>query len=316
MEYYGYLYAYFRWLKPGKDLQQIYFALSRDGLHYSALNGNEPVLESVMGTKAVRDPHIIRSRADGQFYILATDLDTRENRWNDYIMNGSKYIAVWQSPDLIHWEKQKMVNLVDDSIGCVWAPKVCYDEQQKDYVVFFSGSEAGTKNLKIFYCRTRDFYTYTKPQVLMDKKENVKKEKYWRFGFAPKWISFIDSTTVPVGDHFYRFTKNETLKVIQCEKSDRLLDGYTLVQSAVAGERGVEGPCVYKLFDQDKWVLLADGHRGPNSGVGYFPLTASTQELEQGNFTRLSADKFSLPQGCKHGSVIPVTRQEYERLEK
>ena len=70
-----------------------------------------------------------------------------------------------------------------------------------------------------------------------------------------------------------------------------------------------------KLFDQDKWILLVDGHRGPNSGVGYFPLTASTQELEEGIFTRLSVDEYSLPQGCKHGSVIPVTKQEYEHLE-
>lgn len=316
MEYFGYLYVYFRWLRAGKDLQQVYFALSRDGLHFQALNGNRPILESDMGTKGVRDPHILRSEIDGKFYILATDLDVNENRWKEYMGNGSRRIAVWKSEDMVHWGEQQMPLLAPEDIGCVWAPKVCFDEENKDYVVFFSGSEAGTTVLKVFYCRTKDFVSFTQPQVLIDKKRNTEKVKFGKIGFAPKWISYIDSTTIKANGKYYRFTKNEVLRTIQCERSDRLLDGFQMVENCVAGERGVEGPCVYHLFDQDRWVLLMDGHLGPNFGVGYFPLTATDRQLEEGMFVRLPREEYALPEGCKHGSVLPVTKEEYDRLMK
>lgn len=314
MENYGYLYAYFRSIRPGKDMQQIYFAVSKDGLHFTPLNNNQPILYSQMGTKAVRDPHLVRSEIDGKFYLLATDLDVNRNRWREYMMRGSKHIMVWTSEDLVHWSEQSMPKLVDEHIGCVWAPKVCYDEKAGDYAVFFSGSEAGTTILKIFCCRTKDFISYSEPRVLIDKKENTEKLKCVKFLPAPKWVSFIDSTTVPVGNSFYRFTKNETTRTVQIEKSRELTEGYTLIQPVVAGEKGVEGPCIYKLFDQDRWVLLLDGHFGPNMGVGYFPLTATSAQLETGEFTRLRPEEYTLPEGCKHGSVIPITRSEYERL--
>lgn len=314
MEYYGYLYAYFRIIRTGKDLQQVYFAVSKDGLHFTALNNNQPILISQMGTRAVRDPHIFRSEIDGKFYLLATDLDVNQNKWREYIMHGSKHIMVWTSEDLVHWSEQRMTQLADENIGCAWAPKVCYDEKTGDYAVFFSGSEAGTTTLKVFYSRTKDFASFSKPQVLIDKKENSEKLKSIWFLPAPKWVSFIDSTTVRIGDSFYRFTKNENTRTVQMEKSNALTEGYSLVQPVVAGEKGVEGPCIYKLFDQDRWVLLLDGHFGPNKGVGYFPLTATSAQLEAGEFFRLSPEEYSLPEGCKHGSVIPITKSEYERL--
>lgn len=312
--YTGYLYAYFRWIRPGQDLQQVYFALSRDGLHFVPLNNNRPVIEATLGTKGIRDPHIFRSELDGKFYLLGTDLDANKCKWREYMAYGSKSMSIWQSDNLVDWGEQSLAVIADETIGCVWAPKVCFDKEQNKYAMFFSGSEAGTTNLKVWYVYTSDFVSFTKPRILIDKQENTSKAKWGKIGFAKKWITFIDSTTVPVEGSYYRFTKNEVLKTIQCETSDHAIDDYTMVEPLVAGERGVEGPCVYKLIEQDKWILLLDGHLGPNSGKGYFPLSASTQELKKGIFHRLSEKDYSLPEGCKHGSVMPVTQDEYERL--
>ncbi|MCM1039364.1 MAG: glycoside hydrolase family 43 protein [Ruminococcus sp.] len=315
MEYYGYVYAYFRWRGVAKDMQYVYLALSRDGLHFTPLKNNEPILVPDKGTKAARDPHIIHSRIDGKYYIIATDLDVNQNRWRDYKLRGSKSVHVWESEDLVHWSEDNLRQVIDDSLGCIWAPKVCFDEEKGDYVMAFSAAAAGEMDMSVYYTRTEDFKHFTEAKILVSKERNWKKQKWAWFVPAKKNCSFIDSTTVKVGDIYYRFTKNDTLHTIQCEKSSLIIGGYSLVREIVAGEHGVEGPCVYKLNDSENYVLLMDGYASPNAGVGYFPLITSAKGMASADFRRLSPQEYCLPEGCKHGSVMPVSREEYERLE-
>ena len=49
----GYLFSHF--IGEEKDGEQIYFAVSRDGLHWKDLNAGMPVLYSHIGTCGVRD---------------------------------------------------------------------------------------------------------------------------------------------------------------------------------------------------------------------------------------------------------------------
>ncbi|MBR3643484.1 MAG: glycoside hydrolase family 43 protein, partial [Parasporobacterium sp.] len=313
----GYLYVYFKKLKLTRDDQRIYFALSRDGLHFQEINQGRPVLVSDMGTKGLRDPHIFKSRIDGKYYLLATDLDCNSNKWKDFSTKGSKDIFVAESENLIHW-KSEMVNVCGSDIGCVWAPKVCFDEEKQQYVLFFSGSEPERVCMKVYYTVTTDFKSFSKPGILIDKYENKEKKKY-RYSpwpFAPKYITHIDSTTIYVDGIYYRFTKNESLKIIQEEYSKSICSGFKLITDCVAGEAGVEGPGVYKLFDSDTYVLMMDGYIKPNTGVGYFPLTASTEELKQGKFHRLQSGEYAFPSCCKHGSIITIDEEAYNNLKK
>ena len=68
----GYLFVHF----TGEEKlgEQIYFALSRDGLHWMDLNNGNPVLLSDIGEKGVRDPFILRNPLNGRYVIIATDL--------------------------------------------------------------------------------------------------------------------------------------------------------------------------------------------------------------------------------------------------
>ena len=62
-----FLLAYFR--TPAESL---HLAWSDDGLHWEALNGNQPVLHANVGHHSVRYP-FLRYCADGWFHLLSTD---------------------------------------------------------------------------------------------------------------------------------------------------------------------------------------------------------------------------------------------------
>ena len=69
----AYLFVHFR-EKDTPDGEQVYFALSRDGFQWEAVNEGKPVLWAYYGDRGVRDFTIVRCRERDKFYIFATDL--------------------------------------------------------------------------------------------------------------------------------------------------------------------------------------------------------------------------------------------------
>lgn len=68
----GYLFVHFT--GEQKDGEQIYFSVSRDGLHWTDLNDGKPVLYSHIGECGVRDPFPVKNPLNGRYYLIATDL--------------------------------------------------------------------------------------------------------------------------------------------------------------------------------------------------------------------------------------------------
>ncbi|MBO1514015.1 immunoglobulin-like domain-containing protein [Metabacillus bambusae] len=57
----GYIYTYFRANLYGDgESQQIHLASSKNGLFWDDMNNNEPILESTLGTKGLRDSYVVR----------------------------------------------------------------------------------------------------------------------------------------------------------------------------------------------------------------------------------------------------------------
>jgi hypothetical protein len=71
-----------------------------------------------------------------------------------------------------------------------------------------------------------------------------------------------------------------------------------------------EGPTACRVED-GRWCLFLDYYGVPGAGQGYVPFLA--ESLESGEFIR-SDKAFSFPYGYKHGTVIPITREEYDRI--
>ena len=301
-----YLFAYFIGNNPGEE--EIYFATSRDGENWTELNSGKPVLESTMGTTGLRDPFIIRSAEGDKFYLIATDLRICTDwDWGKAQTGGSQAIMVWESEDLVHWSDQRMVN-VSGAIGagCTWAPEAFYDDKTGEYIVFWASkvAEDNYGKQRLYYSKTRDFYSFTEPKVWIDRS-----------------VSTIDTTVTKGTDgYYYRFSKNEgsgtvdgesvTQSTIFLQKSKTLLGDWENVPSAsLKSQGGVEGPTCFKFNsddkEQDTWCLLLDNF----GGGGYYPLM--TESLSTAEFTKISAN---LPKKPRHGTIMNITSEEYDAV--
>jgi len=102
----GYLFVHF--IGEQENGEQIYFAVSEDGLHWQDLNGGQPVLISDIGEAGVRDPFIVRDEKNHKFYLIATDLCIGSGKgWEWAVTEASRDLIVWESEDMVNWSRPR-----------------------------------------------------------------------------------------------------------------------------------------------------------------------------------------------------------------
>jgi hypothetical protein len=307
--YAGYLFTHFTGENTAAG-EQVYFALSEgnDPTRWRQLNGGRPVLTSSEGTRGVRDPFIIRSPQGDKFFQIATDLRMYGNGdWDQVQRTGSKSIVVWESTDLVNWSAPRLVRVSPDTAGNTWAPEAYYDAELGRYVVFWASKlysvgdpdHTGDTYNRMMYATTSDFRTFSDAQVWVDK------------GY-----STIDSTVINHNGTYYRFTKDERSssqtacgKFILAEKSTTILNrNYSFVADCI-GNNAIsqgEGPLVFKSNTDERWYMFIDEY----GGRGYVPFT--TTDLDTRQWSPVSA--YTMPGRPRHGTVLPITQAEYDRL--
>lgn len=310
--YAGYLFVYFAG-DATPDGEQIRFALSRgnDPLHWRELNGGRPVLTSTVGDKGVRDPYIVRAPGDDRFYILATDLRMAGRdggQWWEVQRHGSRSIVVWESTDLVHWSAPHLAKVAPDEAGNTWAPEAAWDARLGKFVVFWASrlytpddkERLRDTHNRMLYATTDDFRTFSEPKVWQDPGYSV-----------------IDATVIEHAGRYYRFTKDDrdTPGATPCAKSITAMKSASLTSTmyqriADCIGRGAigdgEGPLVFKSNTEEKWYLFIDEY----GKRGYVPF--ETTDLDSGRWTLVKDHQ--LPPYPRHGAVIPVTQDEYDRL--
>lgn len=330
-EYAGYLFAYF----TGSSTA-IHFAVSADGYHYTALNGNKPVVTQTVGRKVARDPYIIKGQ-DGDYYMLATDLkggdkNTELTNKGEYVWGANTSIVTWHSKDLVNWDNETLITIrgeyestKGENQNFVWAPEAIWDKDKGEYMIFWSmqgGTEYGD-NLMIWYAYTKDFKSLTsEPAVLYNPGVTG-------LNLAPvnnQGSDCIDANIVEHDGKYYMYYKwsGGNGAGIQVAVSDSLTGSYFPVgydkeigssqqqsPGALCGSAYVEGGDVYKLNGQDKWILVAD-----HNWSKFYGMAESTDLI---HWTDV-ADKdctinFTEGDGNpKHGAVIPITAKQYAAL--
>ena len=315
--------------------EEIYFGLSADGMNWQninvyTLNGREytrPILRSTVGDMGTRDPHIVRSPDGDKFYVLATDLHAVGNpvperegaefkRSSFDCVNGNRDLVIWETNDLTDWGEPRLVKCNFASAGNTYAPEAVWDEAKQAYLVYWAskdnaelnpdGSYKASKVGKIYYCYTRDFNTFSEPTLWLASTDDAMKSAF------PNVSGEYDvyDTTIrydPYDGLYYRFgTKNRLYVQTSTSLDGPWSDAIALPGSLNNGN--IEAPTTYQLPD-GSWMLLGDNYRQ------YVPYQAAhLADFVAGNYTAKSFQYASNGPRYKHGTILPITEQEYLAL--
>lgn len=335
-----YLFAYFT---GDNDGQRIRFAVSDDGINYTPLYNNAPILSSTAvsetitwngkqgwsHSKGARDPFIIAKRdssgniISGQYYIVATDLRVGKNNGNSY--NNSK-LLVWDITDIskassaVPWNIETSgmygntyysgTTLNKDYIA--WAPEVTYDYSKNMYMMFWSGPLYASAKLQYVY--TKDFKTFLNSNGNVIDGVNYQPEVL----YSISGTNTIDGDIVYSNGNYYLVYKNETEGQIYFVKSSTLTGfaGQTATKFVDSNYSGVcfEGPELYQRAD-GKWVLLVDNYNvNPKSKFVMYVADKLDDFMTGSDFKGKNVTTNINNCFPRHGAVAPITSNDYNAL--
>lgn len=305
----AYLFSHFR-EKITPDGEQVYFALSKDGFNWTQLNNGEPVLTSTMGEKGCRDIEVIRLKSGG-FVILTTDLsiayrmdENYQVNWKEVNSTGSKCLCMWKTDDFITFSEQKRIYFGRDDFGCLWAPEIFYDEINDEYLIHWGSTLAEDKftHMSIFCCTTKDFESFSEPKLFFTKDNEI-----------------LDTHLVKFDDTYHLFYKNAEHPPMNMHATSKNLYGpyehdkaFEDYMSTFEKPGSYEAPTTLVLPD-GRWCLMLDFFGCEKEKMGYVPFVS--EKPGDSNFKR-SDESFSFPYGFKHGGIIEITDEEYDKIEK
>lgn len=332
-----YLFATFK-NDNGARGQQIWFSVSEDGNFWTDLNDDKAVLsvsDATEGDKGVRDPFLIRSPEGNHFYLIATDLcigsGNGTHSW-DTAQNAatcSRSIRIWESDDLVHFSEPWLAEIGVKDSCFTWAPEAIWDEESEQYMVYWSAGgtldpedKASTRQNRTWYCMTKDFRTFTEPQL---------------FTSSVNGKGMIDMSIIAVGNNTYYRISSSTPDILLEKSTTGLFGEWSVVSSlqnlgfsyGAAGNETpditiVEGPEIFKYNKDDSikdsngtvldtWGVLVDNY----GGKGYFPLVTTDLGCTIPFGTEGSAWSVTDYDFCsrkRHGTILPITRSEYEAI--
>lgn len=292
----AYLFTYFNSNDP-KD-EQICYALSEDGYNYTPINDGMPVISSdtIALTQCVRDPHILRGEDGKTFYMVVTDMRSSLG-WS-----SNRGMVLLKSTDLVNWQ-HSTINFPTrytktwKNVIRVWAPETIYDRKAGKYMVFYS-------------LRTSDHGSYDKIYYQYANKDFTDLEG------EPQWLFDAGNATID-GDIVYNdadqmyhlFYKQESGRGIYQAVAKELTDKWQMIGGNVEQTKeSVEGVGVCKAIDGKSWIIMYDCY-----GNGHYQFCKS-EDLKTFQFVQNTQmrGKFT----PRHGTIIPITRAEKERLLK
>ncbi len=304
-----YLFTHFK-EKLTPDGEQVYFAVSRDGFNWEQLNGGNPILTAEKGFKGCRDIEIVRL-FDGGFAILTTDelivdrMDENYNvNWKIVNRTGSKCLRMWRTDDLINFSEETLLPIGTESFGCMWAPEVFRDDEKGEYLIHWGSTvkEDDYSHMSIFCSRTKDFESFTAPEMFFTHESEV-----------------LDTHIRKIGDTYHMFYKKADHPGTNLHATSKSLEGpwendkvFENYMASLGNAWAYEAPTTIVLPD-GRWCLMIDFFGCEKPKMGYVPFVSS--KPGDSNFA-MAKESFSFPYGFKHGGTVEISDEEYKRLKE
>jgi len=284
------------------DYGSLYYSVSLDGLHWQMLNGGKRVFQDYHGHASICQGH------DGRYYLVG-------NRGDD-----QPDINFWVSQDLIAWKKYSDytpdLNKVPDypaALPRIGAPKLFFDVANSRYLLsWHTPHELGKTDLpEPYWASQRTLYVTSRD--LLNFEEPPRKMFPWD-------MATIDVIFRPQGEAFYAIIKDEryptldwpTGKTIRICRADHLLGPYSEPGSPVSPNFR-EAPTLIPSPNGKAWYLYYEQY----PGVAYGLSVASTLDgpwFQVAGNQRPEWNKYQVPPGVRHGSMLPISRKQYDAL--
>lgn len=287
------------------DYWRLYYSVSIDGLHWEMLNGGKRVFDEYRGHADICRGH------DGRYYLVGNRGDDRPD------------INFWVSDDLLTWEKYgdytpnlKTIPDYPKAMQRIGAPKLFFDRASEQYLLtWHTTHDLGQTDLpepywagqRTIYATSKDLKSFSEPPRKLFPWENV---------------ATIDTIVRRVEDEYYAVIKDErypTLdwvsgKTIRIAKSSKLLGPYGNLGSPISPNFR-EAPTLIPSPNGKAWYLYYEQYPGISYGLSVAG-NLDGPWFQVAGQQRPDWDKYSLPEGVRHGCMIPVSRKEYNALKE
>jgi hypothetical protein len=288
-----------------RDYGRLYYSVSTDGLHWRRLNGGRRVLDEYQG-----HPDICRGH-DQRYYLVGN----RRDRAPD--------INFWVSNDLIQWKEYselvpdlKNVPGYPSALPAIGAPKLFYDEPNKQYIVTWHTPhkmertdlpEPYWASQRTLYVTSSDLQTFSSPPRRL----------------FPWDLATIDVILRRVGDRYYAILKDEryptldwtTGKTIRLCSSTNPLGPYSEPGPPVSPNFR-EAPTLIPSPNGRAWYLYYEQYPGVAYGLSVSASLEGPWFQASGATYYRDWDKYELPRQVRDGSMLPISQAEFDALLK
>lgn len=277
----------------------LHLAYSYDGLTWTALNGDKPLLVPEIGKdKLMRDPSICQG-PDGTFHLVWT------TSWH------GRMIGHASSKDLVHWSEQQEIPVMADeptARNC-WAPEVTYSPEDGLFYIYWATTipgrhapipgmdkkEAGL-NHRIYLTTTTDWKTFSPTRLWFNPEFSAIDAAIVRDKKSGDWIMVVKN------ENHTPIEKN-----IRVTRSKNLAKGFPTDVSPKISPDWVEGPS--PLFVGDTLYVYIDFY-----GKGGYGAVKSDDRGK--TWERVPSEKIKFPKGIRHGTAFAVDRSVVDALKK
>lgn len=283
---------------------ELYYSVSLDGLHWTRLNGGTPVSVDYHGHAS------IARGGDGRYYLVG-------NKGDD-----DPLIRFWVSNDLVRWTSfgtyrpdLKTIPGHPHTLARIGAPKLFYDAPSRQFLLTWhtpnlDGSAQDPERYwgsqRTLYVQSPDLKTFAAPPRRL---------------FA--WdMATIDTIVQPNGksgycvvikDERYPFYDWPTGKTIRISCAKNLLGPYPLPGPPLSPNFR-EAPTIVRAPNGADWLLYYEQYAGTSYGLSMAPTLKGPWYQVSGNSGVAEWNRYEMPAGTRHGSMIGITRAQYDAI--
>lgn len=282
----------------------LFYSVSIDGLHWKQLNGGRPVSTDYRGHAS------IARGADGRYMLVGNQSDDDPD------------IRFWTSDDLIRWKPsgtyRPSLAAVDGhphTLQKVGAPKLFFDTPSGQFLLtWHTPNVPGSRDdPERYWASQRTLYVLSKDLV--------------RFEAPPQRLFDWDMATIdtivvanPAGG-YCAIVKDErypsyiwtTGKTVRISCAPKLTGPYPLPGPPVSPNFR-EAPTLIRAPNGADWYLYFEQYAGTSYELSMAPRLEGPWVPVWGNTGVPEWNRFEMPAGLRHGSMIQITRKQYDAL--